>query len=103
MTSDLGLSPVINGMNIHIKIPPLTQERRNDLIKVLKKEGENTKVSLRNIRRNINTSIGNLEKDKKISKDFERDYMIEIQELTDKYIKISEETIDKKIAEISEV
>ena len=103
MTSDLGLSPVINGMNIHIKIPPLTQERRNDLIKVLKKEGENAKISLRNIRRNINTSIANLEKDKKISKDFERDYMIEIQELTDKYIKISEETIDKKIAEISEV
>ena len=90
-------------MNIHIKIPPLTQERRNDLIKVLKKEGENTKVSLRNIRRNINSSINNLEKDKKISKDFERDYMIEIQDLTDKYIKISEETIDKKIAEISEV
>ena len=90
-------------MNIHIKIPPLTQERRNDLIKVLKKEGENTKVSLRNIRRNINSSINNLEKDKKISKDFERDYMIEIQDLTDKYIKISEETVDKKIAEISEV
>jgi Ribosome recycling factor len=72
-------------------------------IKVLKKEGENTKVSLRNIRRNINTSINNLEKDKQISKDFERDYMIEIQDLTDKYIKLSEEIIDKKIAEISEV
>ena len=73
------------------------------MIKVLKKEGENTKVSLRNIRRNINTAINNLEKDKQISKDFERDYMIEIQDLTDKYIKVSEETIDKKIAEISEV
>ena len=93
----------IRDRNIHIKIPPLTQERRNDLIKVLKKEGENTKVSLRNIRRNINSSINNLEKDKKISKDFERDYMIEIQDLTDKYIKISEDTVDKKIAEISEV
>ena len=103
MSSDLGLSPVVNGLNIHIKIPPLTQERRVELIKVLKKEGENAKISLRNIRRNINTSINNLEKDKKISKDFERDYMIEIQDLTDKYIKISEETVDKKIAEISEV
>ena len=101
--SDLGLSPVINGLNIHIKIPPLTQERRLELIKVLKKEGEAAKISLRNIRRNINTSISNLEKDKKISKDFERDYMIEIQDLTDKYIKVSEETISKKIAEISEV
>ena len=69
----------------------------------MKKEGENTKISLRNIRRNINTNISSLEKDKKISKDFERDYMIEIQDLTDKYIKISEESVDKKIAEISEV
>ena len=90
-------------MIIHIKIPPLTQDRRNELIKVLKKEGENTKVSLRNVRRNINTTVNNLEKEKKISKDFERDYIIEIQEITDKYIKISEEIIDKKIAEISEV
>ena len=101
--SNLGLSPVINGLNIHIKKPPLTQERRNELIKVLKKEGENTKISLRNIRRSVNTIISNLEKDKKISKDFERDYIIEIQELTDKYIGISDETVDKKISEISEV
>ena len=71
--------------------------------KVLKKEGENTKVSLRNVRRNINTSVNNLEKEKKISKDFERDYIIEIQVITDKYIKVSEEIINKKIAEISEV
>tara|TARA_B100000767_G_scaffold235626_1_gene229000 strand:+ start:2225 stop:2782 length:558 start_codon:yes stop_codon:yes gene_type:complete len=103
LNSNLGLSPVINGMIIHIKIPPLTQERRNELIKILKKEGENTKVSLRNVRRNINTSVSNLEKDKKISKDFERDYIIEIQEITDKYIKMSEEIVDKKILEISEV
>ena len=54
-------------------------------------------------RRNVNTIISNLEKDKKISKDFERDYIIEIQELTDKYISISDETVDKKISEISEV
>ena len=103
LESDLGLSPVVNGMNIHIKIPPLTQERRVELTKVLKKEGENCKVSLRNIRRNVNTTISNLEKNKEISKDFERDYMIEIQELTDKYIKISEEVVINKITEISEV
>ena len=103
VNSNLGLSPVINGMIIHIKIPPLTQDRRNELIKVLKKEGENTKVSLRNVRRNINTSVNNLEKEKKISKDFERDYIIEIQDLTDKYIKTSDDIIAKKIEEISEV
>ena len=103
VNSNLGLSPVVNGMVIHIKIPPLTQERRNELIKILKKEGENTKVSLRNVRRNINTTINNFEKEKKISKDFERDYIIEIQVITDKYIKMSEEIINKKIAEISEV
>ena len=71
--------------------------------KIVKKEGENIKVTLRNIRRTANTSISNLEKDKKISKDFERDYTIEIQDLTDKYIKISEEIVLKKIEEISEV
>tara|TARA_B100001113_G_scaffold157365_2_gene128672 strand:- start:1114 stop:1671 length:558 start_codon:yes stop_codon:yes gene_type:complete len=101
--SNLGLSPVVNGTNILIKIPPLTQERRDDLKKLLKKEGESTKIALRNIRRNINTSISNLEKEKKISKDFERDYMIEIQEITDKYINKSEEIITEKTNEISEV
>jgi ribosome recycling factor len=69
----------------------------------LKKEGEQAKISLRNIRRNINTDISNLEKNKKISKDFERDYIIEIQDITDKYIKQSEDIVNKKINEISEV
>ena len=101
--SNLGVNPVVNGTNIHIKFPPLTQERRADLNKIVKKEGEAIKVTLRNIRRTANTSISNLEKEKKISKDFERDYTIEIQELTDKYIKISDEIIASKIQEISEV
>tara|TARA_B100001113_G_scaffold130165_2_gene106363 strand:+ start:4503 stop:5060 length:558 start_codon:yes stop_codon:yes gene_type:complete len=101
--SNLGVNPVVNGTNIHIKFPPLTQERRADLNKIVKKEGEAIKVTLRNIRRSANTSISNLEKEKKISKDFERDYIIEIQELTDKYIKISDEIITSKIEEISEV
>ena len=101
--SNMGLSPVVNGTVILIKIPPLTQERRDELIKLLKKEGESTKVALRNIRRNTNTTISNLEKDKRISKDFERDYTIEIQELTDKHIKQSEDIIAKKIEEISEI
>ena len=101
--SNLGVNPVVNGTNIHIKFPPLTQERRLDLNKIVKKEGENIKVALRNIRRSANTALSNLEKDKKISKDFERDYIIEIQELTDKYIKKSETIVSKKIEEISEV
>ncbi len=63
---------------MHIKFPPLTQERRADLNKIVKKEGENIKVTLRNIRRTANASISNLEKEKKISKDFERDYTIMI-------------------------
>ena len=103
LNSNLGLSPVVNGTVIHIKIPPLTQERRLELTKILKKEGEQAKISLRNIRRNINADISNLEKNKKISKDFERDYIIEIQDITDKYIKQSEDIISKKINEISEV
>ena len=103
MESNLGLAPSVSGTNIHIKIPPLTEERRIDLIKLLKKESENSKVALRNIRRNTNTLISTLEKDKKISKDFERDYIIEVQEVTDDYIKKSENIIDEKIKEISEV
>jgi len=103
LNSNLGLAPVVNGTVIHIKIPPLTQERRLELTKILKKEGEQAKISLRNIRRNINADISNLEKNKKISKDFERDYIIEIQDITDKYIKQSEDIISKKINEISEV
>ena len=94
--SNLGVNPAVNGTNIHIKFPPLTQERREELNKIVKKEGENIKVTLRNIRRTANTSISNLEKDKKISKDFERDYTIEIQDLTDEYIKTSEEIVLKK-------
>jgi ribosome recycling factor len=101
--SSLGVNPAVNGTNIHIKFPPLTQERRADLNKIVKKEGENIKITLRNIRRNANTSISNLEKEKMISKDFERDYIIEIQDLTDDYIKTSENIITKKIEEISEV
>jgi ribosome recycling factor len=101
--SNLGVNPAVNGTNIHIKFPPLTQERRADLNKIVKKEGENVKITLRNIRRNANTSISNLEKEKKISKDFERDHIIEIQDLTDEYIKTSENIITKKIEEISEV
>ena len=101
--SNLGVNPAVNGTNINIKFPPLTQERRLDLNKIVKTEGENIKVTLRKIRRNANTAISNLEKDKKISKDFERDYTIEIQELTDKYIKTSETIVSKKIEEISEV
>ena len=101
--SNLGVNPAVNGTNIHIKFPPLTQERRTDLNKIVKKEGENVKITLRNIRRNANTSISNLEKEKKISKDFERDHIIEIQDLTDEYIKTSENIITKKIEEISEV
>ena len=101
--SNLGVNPTVNGTNIHIKFPPLTQERREELNKIVKKEGETIKVTLRNIRRSANTSISSLEKEKKISKDFERDYTIEIQEMTDEYIAISEGIVTKKIEEISEV
>ena len=101
--SNLGINPQVDGQILRIRIPQLTEERRVELTKVLKKEGEQAKIALRNIRRNINTNITNLEKDKKISKDFERDYMIEIQDITDKYIKQSEEIINNKINEISEV
>ena len=61
-------NPSVNGTSIHIKFPPLTQERREELNKIVKKEGENIKVTLRNIRRSANTSISNLEKEKNIKR-----------------------------------
>ena len=100
--SNLGVNPAVNGTNLHI-IPAAYSRKKKGIEKNCQKEAENIKITLRNIRRTANTSISNLEKEKKISKDFERDYTIEIQELTDNYIKISEDISDNKINEISEI
>ena len=92
--SDLGLNPAVNGDLIRVPMPPLTEERRKDLIKVIKSEGENSKVAIRNIRRDGNDDLKKQLKEKLISEDDEKRDQARIQSLTDDFIK----TIDSLIA-----
>ena len=84
--SDLGLNPATSGEVIRIPMPPLTEERRRELIKVVKSEAENSKVSMRNIRREANDALKKLIKDKEISEDDERRSQDEVQKNTDQFI-----------------
>jgi ribosome recycling factor len=84
--SDLGLNPAASGDNIRIPMPSLTEERRRELIKIVKSEGEGSKVAIRNIRRDCNDSLKKLTKDKEISEDDERKLQEEIQKTTNQYI-----------------
>lgn len=86
LNSDLGLNPATAGSAIRVPMPPLTEERRKELIKVVRGEGEQSKVSIRNIRRDANNQLKDLVKDKSISEDDERRAGEVIQKLTDKYI-----------------
>ena len=91
--SDLGLNPATHGDAIRIPMPPLTEERRRDLIKVVKHEAENAKVAVRNIRRDANAHLKDLLKSKTASEDQERRAEEEIQKITDRYI----QEIDKAL------
>ncbi|KTD61966.1 ribosome recycling factor [Legionella shakespearei] len=86
LNSDLGLNPSTAGSAIRVPMPPLTEERRKELIKVVRNEGEQSKVSIRNIRRDANNQLKDLVKDKSISEDDERRAADVVQKLTDKYI-----------------
>ncbi len=86
MTSDLGLNPTTAGLVIRINLPPLTEQRRKELAKHVHHEGENTKVAIRNIRRDAMQHVKDLLKDKKISEDEERKAEIDVQKITDKHI-----------------
>lgn len=103
LKSDLGLTPSSDGSVIRIQIPPLTEERRIELTKLAKKEGEEAKVAIRNIRRDANDELKKLEKDGKISEDESKRYLDEIQELTDKFSKRVDETVKQKEQEILEI
>ncbi len=83
---DLGLNPATNGDMIRVPMPMLTEERRRDLIKVIKNEGENAKVAVRNIRRDANHTLKEALKNKEIAEDEERRTQDEIQKLTDRFV-----------------
>lgn len=103
MTSDLGLNPMSAGTVVRIPMPPLTEERRRDLVKVVKGEGENAKVAIRNIRRDANSDFKSLQKDKEISEDEERGGQNDIQKITDVYVKEVDVHVDVKEKELMEV
>ncbi len=103
MTSDLGLTPATSGTLIRVPLPPLTEERRKELIKVVKSEGEGAKVAIRNIRRDANNDLKSLLKDKEITEDEERRAQDEIQKLTDKSIAEVDQALTSKEAELLEI
>jgi ribosome recycling factor len=94
--SDMGLNPATSGELIRIPMPALTEERRRDLIKVVKSEGENSKISIRNIRRDSNETLKKLSKDKEISEDDERGMQEVVQKITDDFIVEVDRLIDAK-------
>ncbi|MEW8977261.1 MAG: ribosome recycling factor [Symbiobacterium sp.] len=101
--SDLGLTPVNDGVVIRLNVPPMTEERRKELVKVVHKRTEEQRVAIRNIRRDANDQIKKMEKDKAISEDESRRAQDEVQKLTDRYIKESEQVMAAKEKEIMEV
>lgn len=103
LKSDLGLTPSSDGRVIKIPIPPLTEERRKQLVRVVKKLGEDCKVAIRNVRREGNDGIKNLEKDKKISEDELRRAQDQVQKLTDRYISMAEQVSAQKEKEVMEI
>jgi len=96
MTSDLGLNPSTSGTVIRVPMPPLTEERRKDLIKVVRAEAENSRVAIRNIRRDANTDLKNAVKDKLISEDDERRSQEQVQKLTDQFVKEVDSLLEQK-------
>jgi ribosome recycling factor len=93
--SDLGLNPATQGDLIRVPTPPLTEERRKEMVKLVKGEGEDAKIAIRNIRREGNEALKKLLKDKACSEDDERRSQDEVQKLTDKFV----QEVDKLIAE----
>jgi len=101
--SDLGLSPVSDGNVIRLSIPPLNEERRKELVKLVKKEAEKGKVAIRNIRRDINDLLKKYEKDSQISEDECKEHQKKIQTLTDEFIEKINKLLEVKEKEIMEV
>lgn len=101
--ADLGLNPSSQGNLIRVPMPALTEERRRDLIKLVKTEGENAKVAMRNVRRDANAQLKELLKDKAISEDDERRAQEDIQKLTDKYIAEIDKALVAKEADLMAV
>jgi len=103
LTSDLGLNPVTAGSVIRVPLPPLTEERRKDMIKLVRHEAEGGRVAIRNIRRDALNSLKELLKEKMIGEDEERRAQDEVQSLTDKHVADIDKVLAEKEAELMEI
>lgn len=103
LTSDLGLNPATSSDGIRVPLPPLTEERRKDLAKVVKSEVENAKIAVRNIRRDANASFKDLVKSKEMTEDDERRAHDRIQKVTDEIVAELDKISQRKEAELMEV
>jgi ribosome recycling factor len=101
--SDLGLNPATVGELVRVPMPALTEERRRDLIKIVRHEAENARVAVRNIRRDANTHLKDLLKDKKVAEDDERRGQDDVQKLTDRYIAEIDKLLHAKEADLMAV
>ncbi len=101
--SDLGLNPATNGDLIRVPMPMLTEERRRDLIKVVKSEGEDAKIAVRNIRRDANEQLKKLLKDKSVGEDEERRAQDDVQKLTDRFVAEIDKALQSKEADLMAV
>ena len=103
MNSNMGLNPATTGELIRIPLPPLTEERRKDMIKVVRAEGEGAKVAIRNIRRDVLGDIKSLLKDKEITEDDDHQAHDDVQKITDKYVKQVDEALVVKEKDLMEI
>jgi len=101
-SSDLGMTPVNDGKTIKLIVPPLSEERRQELVKLVKKIAEEGRISIRTIRRNAKEKVKSLEKEKKISQDERFKTEEEIQKLTDRYIEEIDKLFEEKEKELKE-
>jgi ribosome recycling factor len=103
LEANLGLNPISDGTNLKIPIPPLNEERRKELVKLVRKFGEDSKIAIRNVRRDTNDHLKREQKEKRLSEDQMHDAEGEVQKLTDEHIKLIDDTLKHKEKEIMEV
>jgi ribosome recycling factor len=103
LNSDMGLNPVTSGEIIRVPLPPLTEERRKDMTKIVRQEGEGAKVAIRNIRRDVLGDIKQLQKEKEITEDDERRAQDEVQKITDKYVAEVDKLLEAKEKDLMEI
>lgn len=103
MKADLGLNPVTSGDMVRVPMPPLNEERRKEFVRMVKAEAENSRIAVRNIRRDANGEAKNLLKEKTITEDDSRKFESQIQQLTDTYIKKVDELLAEKEKDLMEI